>query len=392
MSKKNAVNQFALSLIMGLIIVAFVFTGVQSFTNSAGEVASVDGTAVEVEEYQRALDRTLQYWTQNNKGKSLTQKEIRERGIREQVLAQLVDQKVMLNYADELGFKGGAGYVKYTLMNQYEEFKTNGKFDVSKYKGLLKANGISFKDFEADMVNQVKLTKLDSLLGSQQVSENFAKDMMKFSRQVATVSAASFRKEEMTKNLSVDNKEIEEFLKQENADVILNSLYDTYKQENIKKAKPLDEVKNELAAKHLKRKKREELKEFNEKLVADLKAAFEANNLKKIESLSKKYGFDFRKESKVNLMAPNVPEVELEEDKIRKLFTTKNTQDVLMNETPIQVSFVRAQSFSMTPAKDEDIKSNTQMSNMMLARSLNYKILQAKKKDAKITQASGLFQ
>lgn len=391
MSKNNKLNQFALTLIMGAIIVAFTFTGVQSFTNSANQVASVDGTPITPDEYNRALNRTLDYWTQINKGKSLTQKEIRERGIREQVLNQLISSKVMLNTAKSMGFDGGKENIKHTLMTQYKEFQTNGKFDVTKYKRLLKLNGISFKKFEEGTVDQVKMNKLNDLIASQRVSKAYVKDMLKYRNQKAKIMGISFKKEEMTEFLSINKGEVETFLKEANAQTIIKSLYDTYKMQNPESKKTMENIQNELAAKHLKRKKRDELKAFNEKLSADLKTAFEKNDWKTVNKLNKKYKLNLQKNAEINLFTAQVPGVEVKEGELRKLFKNKNTTETIINDTPITVNLVKAISFSQTEAKDKEIDDMYNMSNNMMGRSLNFKILEKKRETAKVQQAAGLF-
>ena len=68
MKKRKASEKIGSFLILGLfavIILSFVLTGFQSniqFMASGGGVAVVDGNAIKVEDYQRALSRQLKYY------------------------------------------------------------------------------------------------------------------------------------------------------------------------------------------------------------------------------------------------------------------------------------------------------------------------------------------
>jgi peptidyl-prolyl cis-trans isomerase D len=200
---KSKFNSLAISILMGLIIVAFAFTGVTSLTNTGNKVASVGDKYVEGVEFNRAYQGMVNNMTQRNGGKSLTQKQLKLAGVQQRVAEQLISQKLLLIFAESLHFDAGKLAIKNTILTQYPAFKTNGKFDIIKYKGLLKANGIQVKDFESDVVNQIKMDKLNALFSSMQFSNSYAKDFVEFRNTEAKVMAISFDKEAMTKNIKV---------------------------------------------------------------------------------------------------------------------------------------------------------------------------------------------
>lgn len=386
MTKKNRFNQFALSLIMGVIIIAFVFTGVQSFTNNPDQLGDVDGTPITVGEYNRSLNRMLEFYAQMNQGKQLSQKEIRQRRVRETVFQQIVSQKMMLNFAKSMRFDAGAGAVKKSIITDYPNFQTGGQFDLNKYKAILKQNRISFKDFEENTIDQIKMKKLNELISTQLPSDTYVAEQLKFKNSVAKIMAITFEKEAMTEFLTVTDKGIEEFLAQSKSKAIIDSLYQTYKAKEGEKAKKLEEMKNELAASHIKRTKRAELKKFNETLKADLEDAFKANQWSKVKSIAKKYKLKLEDNSEINLLNPNIPGIKVDEEKLYSLLLDKNSSEVIVNDTPLTVSFVKAKSFEQKKLEEKEKEQFLSFAKNSMSRSLNFKILELQKTRSKVTQ------
>lgn len=384
--KRNTFNQLAVSFIMGAIIIAFVFTGVQSFTNNPDILGDVDGTEISVGEYNRSLNRMLDFYAQMNQGKQLSQKEIRQRRVRETVFQQIVSQKMMLNFAKGMKFDAGAEAVKNSILTDYPTFKTNGKFDISKYKNILKQNRIPLKSFEEDVIDQVKMNKLNELISAQLPSDNYIADMLKFKNSTAALNAITFEKEAMTEFLTVSSKEIQDFLAESKSNAIIDSLYQTYQSQEKDKALPLDKKKNDLAASHLKRTKRKELKEFNEKLKSDLENAFKNNSWSEVKKLAKKYNLKFQEKHEASLLNPEIPGITVPEDKLNAIMTSKNQTDVITNDTPLTVSLVKAVSFTTKETAGKEKEEFLSFAQNSISRGLNYKILELQKKKSKVNQ------
>lgn len=383
--KKGIFNNFAVTVMMLLIVVAFVFTGVQGFSNSGNKVAEIDDKVVTPTEFNRALQANLEEISQRNGGKYPTQKQIRDLGIQDNVIDQLVSQKILLRFAENLGFGAGKEAIKDTIVTQYAAFKTNDQFDITKYKNLLKLNGIQVSDFEKDVIDQVKVNKLNELFEAIQPSKKYLDEQAKIRNSEAIVNAISFDKEKMTANLSVSDSEIEEFFKDEvKAKAVISSLYENYKVSVAKdKLKTQEQMRTQLAKEHIQKTKRDELKTFNANLQSELKAAFEANNWSKVESLAKKNGLELQKKTAVSLLSPRIAGVAIDEDKFTQNFTKKNTDAVMVNETPLAVSLVKITSFNEKEVQKDD--PFAQFAKFSQARSLNFKAIdyQREKSDIK---------
>lgn len=387
MSKSNKkFNNLAVTILMCLIIVVFVFTGVTGFTNSGNKVATIDDKVVTPTEFNRALQANLEEISKRNGGKFPSQKQIRDLGIQDNVIDQLVSQKILLRFAENLGFGAGKEAIKETIVTQYSAFKTNDQFDISKYKNILKLNGIQVKDFELDVIDQVKINKLNELFAAIQPSEKYLADQAKIRSSEAVVNAISFDKEKMTANLSVSDSEIETFFRDEaKSKAVVNSLYETYKATATKdKVKTIDSMKNQLAKEHIQKTKREELKKFNTNLIKDLRMAFKQNSWSKVDSIAKKNGLEFKKATNVNLLSPRIAGVAVDEEKFTKSFVQKDKTGVIVNETPLAVSILKITDF--TQKKTDENDPFAQYAKFSQARTLNFKAIDYQREKSEITK------
>lgn len=384
--KRSTLNSIAISLIMGAIIVAFLFTGVQSFTGNSNSVASIDGKKVDTSEFNRMFQTFISQREQAT-GKSMTQKEIRESGMQGFVLEQLISQKLMLVFAENLHFDAGTLALKDTITNQYQAFQTAGKFDITKYKNLLRANNISIQNFEEDTIDQIKLNKMNDLFESMRFSKTYIQDRIKFQNSKAKVISLSFEKEAMTKNLTVSPDKIKDFLAQSNSQAILDSLYKDYVATTPEKSqKTLDKMKSELAKKHLQKTMREELTAFNEKLKKELSMAFADENWSSVASIAKKYGLNFDKKGKeISLLNPIIPGNAIKADKLSKHFMNKDTKTIIEEENPITISFAKFDSFSM-----QENKANVDTLVKSASRSLQFQAVNYQREKSDIQRRLNL--
>jgi len=387
---KSKFNNIAIAILMFLIIIAFALTGITSFTNNSNSVAMVDDKAVTPTEYNNAYNRMINYWTQINQGKSLSQKQIRERGIQQSVLEQLITQKLSLVFAENLKFNAGKQAIKKTLTSQYQAFQSNGRFDITKYKTLLRNNGILVSEFEQQMIEQVKVNKLTELFGAMQFSKGYAKDYSDLKAKTAKVTAITFQKEKMIENLKITKSEIKEFMATDKSKAVLDTLYKVYVQQNpIKKGekqKTLKQVQNKLATNHLQKTKREELKIFNQKLEADLKAAFDTNKWKTVESLAKKYNLTILKDREIQALNTSLPGVTLKAQELAKAFSNKNTTDTLLNNNPLSINLVKITKFQTNEVKQDEIDKFVETSKNSAARRLSFQAVNFQRDKSKITR------
>lgn len=131
-------------------------------TDRAASVAKVGNRVISVQEFQSAYSSHYGFYNNLLQGK-LTQEQADQMGLDKLVMNTLINQTLMLNYADEIGLIATVEDVKETLRNN-PNFQENGTFNKDIYYSLLKNNKINPSDYENGLKKQIVLSKLDNLL------------------------------------------------------------------------------------------------------------------------------------------------------------------------------------------------------------------------------------
>jgi len=217
----NKMSYFILTFLFLIIIASFLFSNFDSKlgggTGGSRQVASVDGTPITSREYQMALNRQVEFFNQMMGGQGMTQKQLEEMGIKQSVMNGLIQQKVILNAATDMGFVVSTEEVKNEI-KVLPYFKTNNQFDVNLYRNMLQSNGYTPVQFEELLANDLKNKKVDELFNSFLVSEKFAQDVLKFKNNIVVVEGVKIGRQSLTPLISVSEQEVKDYLaKTENA-------------------------------------------------------------------------------------------------------------------------------------------------------------------------------
>lgn len=152
-----------LKSIMGILALAFVITmGWWGFGQESGNVvASVGDQFVPLDEYRRAYENTYRFY--KDKG----QNEIKDEFLKQFVLDQLIDNRMWLHVAKEMGLTVSDEDLRKAIM-QRTEFQKNGAFDPEAYRRLLAANRLTPASFEAMeakdiLTNKARLVIMDAV-------------------------------------------------------------------------------------------------------------------------------------------------------------------------------------------------------------------------------------
>ena len=159
-SKKSGV--FA-TVLIGIIILAFMFTGYQTFESggSPSQVGSVNGVAIKPEEFNQEYNRQIEFYKQIMGG-NLTAKQLEGMKIKESVIKNIVQRKLMAELAKDMGAFPSDEEVKAEIKS-LPYFQTNGQFDVTRYKGILAANKLTPVEFEADVIDQIRSRQMQMM-------------------------------------------------------------------------------------------------------------------------------------------------------------------------------------------------------------------------------------
>ncbi len=156
---------------LGLVVLAFVVFYIPDFftpsgTGAAGEtLASVDGRRITVNEFTRAYNAQLAQF-RNAYGGGMNESMLRQLGIDQQVLQQLIDQQATLAEARRLGMTASDAEVRQRIM-EIPAFQENGVFiGEPRYRQLLRSQRppLSTAEFEEEVRSSLVLDKLRAAL------------------------------------------------------------------------------------------------------------------------------------------------------------------------------------------------------------------------------------
>lgn len=124
----------------------------------ASSVAKVGHRNISIQEFQNRYGQLHAYYNQLFDGQ-LSEKKASELGIENLALEELVNDALLLNFADDLGLGvNDEDIVKYIVADQ--NFYVNGKFDKELYKNTLKRARITESEYEDSLKNVILLDKL----------------------------------------------------------------------------------------------------------------------------------------------------------------------------------------------------------------------------------------
>ncbi len=199
------------TILIGLIVISFMFSGYQSFRFSSNAVGSVGDYPIEIKEYETTLNNTIRYYSQMMGGRNLTSKDIERFGIRQQVIRKLVNMKLQLTLTDYLHIYPSAKEVA-DQIQKLPYFLDNGVFSLKKYKMLLRNNGLTPKNFESTVREDMKLKVLQETFGKVPLSQTYLTDLKNFKSKRFSSVVVSFTKDEIKQNLPIRKSEIKKFL------------------------------------------------------------------------------------------------------------------------------------------------------------------------------------
>ena len=152
-----------LKSIIGILAIAFIITmGWWGFGQQSGNVvASVGDFAIQQEEYRRAYDNTYRFY--KDKG----QTDIKEEFLKQFVLEQLIENRMWLIAAHDMGLTVSDDDLRSTI-TQRPEFHRDGVFDPDLYRRLLAANHLTPSLFEAMetkdlLTNKARMVIMDAV-------------------------------------------------------------------------------------------------------------------------------------------------------------------------------------------------------------------------------------
>lgn len=161
---RNMLRSPAAGGIFVIVIIAMAAWGVTDIFaggNSASLVSAGD-RAVSDRQLDATLERILRTQT-DERGRALTKEEAMERGVLDQVFAEMTRETMLTAYADKQGISATTDAIVETIRTDPVFQDTTGMFDPARYRQLLDNNGFRQADYEADLEASMTLDRLSAV-------------------------------------------------------------------------------------------------------------------------------------------------------------------------------------------------------------------------------------
>jgi peptidyl-prolyl cis-trans isomerase D len=228
-TKNKAASAFA-TVLIGIIVLSFMFTGYESLKrggSSPDTIGTVGDLPIKAQEYQQEYNRQIEFYKQMMGGE-ISAKQIEAMRIKESTLKNLVQRKLMLKFASDVGSYPSEEEVKAEIKG-LSYFLTNGQFDITRYKGLLAANRLTPQEFEADVVNQLKMKNTQNLFSTFPLSKGYLNDLQKLRSEKMNAEIVQISKNGLTNFIEVSADELSKFLSVETNQKRIQSMFNERK-------------------------------------------------------------------------------------------------------------------------------------------------------------------
>jgi len=204
---RDYATSWLIKIILGAIIVVFVFWGIGNFKESkANQIAVVNDDLISGEEYQDAYNRLVERYRQF--GAELNEEMVKR--LEKQAIDNLIDQRLLLQEAQHLNFRVSEDELAAAIMKT-EVFQIEGKFSKGHYERVLNANRLSTKEFEIEQRKSMLTDKVRSyVMNSIKVSDEEALEWYKWNDASVRI-AYTLLSPEKYQNIEVSDEDVKKF-------------------------------------------------------------------------------------------------------------------------------------------------------------------------------------
>ncbi len=204
-------NKKVVQIILGLVILTFMFWGIQSYRNGgANNVASVNGQNIGATEFDNAL-KQQQERLRESLGKNADPALFDSPGFKLAVLERMVQQKLFLSEADRAGIAVTDAQLV-AAIQAVPAFQKDGVFSNERYEALLRSQGLNPVRFESEVRQDLARQQLLGVVAENSFVANVsATQFLKIINQQRVVSQAIFTPNQYLANQKVEPGEIEKY-------------------------------------------------------------------------------------------------------------------------------------------------------------------------------------
>jgi len=213
-----------IKLVFGIIVLSFIGTiflvwgrGSDKANGPTGFAATVDGTKISLDEFQKTYYRTRGIYEQIY-GRSLSAEMEKTLGIKKMTIDNLIDGVLIRKEAKSMGVKVSKDEVAAEIA-KVPAFQKNGAFDFQVYQQTLKANRMTPEAFESAQEDELLIQKArnkvkdQAKVTDQEILQAYKKVNDKVDLQYVSFSAADVKGE-----VKLTDKDLESYLQEHQAE------------------------------------------------------------------------------------------------------------------------------------------------------------------------------
>jgi peptidyl-prolyl cis-trans isomerase D len=225
---RKSAGSWIIKFILGAVILAFIPFGYGIYQDRRdAKIATVNGDPVSFEEFNRQYNNLVEQ-VRRNFGGSLNEETIKGLRLKEQALNQLIDQKLMLDEAANLGISVSDQELAESIA-KIEAFQTAGVFDPKRYEYVLSRLRLTQDAFEAEQKRAILVDKMSKFVAANvKVSDAETLDWYKWNNASVDLRFVKFPANHY-QDISATEDEVKSFFEahKENykTDVELNARY-----------------------------------------------------------------------------------------------------------------------------------------------------------------------
>ena len=203
MSKKPAKQKLtpkniAAGFLMALLAISLLGFGVEGFGTRTAKVGTVGDRDITTNEYGRALQNELRA-LQAQFGQPVTMEQARLFGIDQMVLEQLVTSAVLDNETDRLGISTGDTTVQREILAISAFQGLDGQFDRENYRFALQNAGMSEREFETSIREDIARSLLQrAVISGASAPDSMVTPLLEFQAQTRDFSVTTLSETELT--------------------------------------------------------------------------------------------------------------------------------------------------------------------------------------------------
>ena len=170
---------FFVWIILGLLIIGLAGFGVDGFGGSVRSIGSVGDREISAQDYASALQQRQQQMAQDGNSMSIAQ--MREQGIDQDILRDLVTRAALENEAEQMGLSVGDDFIAREITSIQGFRGVDGGFDREAYRQILRQQGLSESEFEQELRREVARDILQTaVLGGARQPDVFLDAIMEY--------------------------------------------------------------------------------------------------------------------------------------------------------------------------------------------------------------------